>query len=123
MSKQITCTFTITTSKGVMERFKRFLALLHWNSRFGHSSTFAMFLDGDGNDQVTVEPEPGFSKEVNLIGAVGHEVEIAGTNNFSTIAANRDANRYSTASVAVLKRGDEVIQTEYESGVMPEPPK
>lgn len=72
-----TKTFTITTSPGIMRRIERFLALLHHNSRFGHSATFAMPLDGDGEDKVTVEPEPDFAKEVSLIGGVGGSVEIA----------------------------------------------
>lgn len=73
----VTKTFTITTSPDVMKRFERFLALLHWNSRFGHSSIFAMPLDGDGWDKVTISPEPQHAKEVNLIGGVGFDVELA----------------------------------------------
>ncbi len=49
-----TKTFTITTSPKLMKRIERFLALLHFNSSFGHSATFAMSLDGDGCEKVKV---------------------------------------------------------------------
>lgn len=73
----ITKTFNITTSPEVMKCIERFFALLHWNSRFGHSSIFAMPLDCDGSDKVTVDPVPEHAKEVELIGGVGFDVEIA----------------------------------------------
>lgn len=70
-------TFEIETSPEVMERIERFFALLHHNSNFGHSGLFAVFLDGDGADKVTVSPKPRFAHEVDLCGSIGGDVEIA----------------------------------------------
>jgi len=62
-----------------MKRIERFLALLHYNSAFGHSNLFAMHLDGDGSEKVTVTPiTKEFKGEVNLVGGIGGGVEIAG---------------------------------------------
>ena len=77
MNERITRTFEITTSKDVMERFERFLALLHYNSCFGHSGLFAMPLDGDGSDKVTISPRLRFQHEVDLCGGIGGDIEIA----------------------------------------------
>lgn len=38
-----------------MTKIERFLAWLHWNTRWGHSATIAIDCDGDGSDSVTVE--------------------------------------------------------------------
>lgn len=75
--------FTITASPGVMRRIERFLALLHHNSRFGHSATFGMPLDGDGEDKVTVDPTPDYAGEVGMIGSVGGDIEIAYNDSYS----------------------------------------
>ncbi|MEW8048922.1 MAG: hypothetical protein AB2792_19915 [Candidatus Thiodiazotropha sp.] len=75
--QRIKKTFEIETSPAVMERFERFLALLHYNSAFGHSSTFAMALDGDGADKVVISPRPRFKNEVDVTGGIGGDVEIA----------------------------------------------
>ena len=75
--EEVTRTFKITTSPEVMRRFERFLAFLHWNSRYGHSGIFAMSLDGDGAERFTASPAPGHSDEVSLCGGIGHQVGIA----------------------------------------------
>ena len=56
MSK--TRTYTVTGSLEVLAKFERFMAMLHHNSRVGHSATFGMSMDGDGAGEFTVEPEP-----------------------------------------------------------------
>lgn len=91
--KQETRTYTITTSPDVQKRIEKFLALLHWNSRYGHSGTFAMPLDGDGQDTVTVDPEPGYSKQVGNLATVGYDVEIAYDNSFSGLFENTARER------------------------------
>ncbi len=84
MEEEITKTFTITTSPRIMGRIERFFALLHFNGRFGHSGTFGMGLDGDGADHVTVNPmDKKLSPEVNLLGGVGYDVEIARDDSYS----------------------------------------
>lgn len=111
MINKITKTFTITTSTEVMRRFERFLALLHLNSHWGHSATFAMPLDGDGPDRFEVA-DLDFSlvkKDVNLIGNVGHEVEVAYNDSYGTVAKKRDAKRY-TAKDGILYRDGEQIK-------------
>lgn len=72
-------TFTITASPIVLRRIERFLALLHFNSRFGHSGLFAMPLDGDGNEKVHIQPiDKNLMRQVDLLGRIGYDVEIAG---------------------------------------------
>ena len=102
----ITKTFTITANKRVMQRFERFLALLHFNSIFGHSSTFAMPLDGDGEDVFSVYPVPKeYKQDVDLIGGVGLSVEIAYDESYS--GANLDVFKANTwvAKDAILYKG------------------
>lgn len=67
MSEQVTKSFTITASPTVMKRFERFLALLHYNSGWGHSANFVMPLDGDGADRFKVHDfKPGYHKDVDV---------------------------------------------------------
>jgi len=88
--EKITKTFEIEASKEVMERFEKLLAMLHYNSRFGHSSLFGMFLDGDGDDKFTVENiDENRRFGVNAIGAVGYDVEIANSLNYSGLFVDR----------------------------------
>lgn len=72
-----TKTFTITAPPNVLRRIERFLALLHWNSAFGHSSIFAIPLDGDGPERVVVDPVPDYRADVDKLAGVGYDVEIA----------------------------------------------
>ena len=72
-----------TNSEFLMERFERFLALLHHNSNFGHSGLFAMPLDSDGDEKINILPEPKFQNEVDLCGGIIGEIEIARENGFT----------------------------------------
>ena len=82
MEKQ-TKIFTITTSPDLMKRIERFLALLHFNSGFGHSGLFGMFLDGDGCEKVEVSDlDRNLRYEVEAIGGVGYHIEIAGSEGY-----------------------------------------
>ena len=56
MKTDETRTYAITASPDVHRRLERFLALLHYNA--GHSATFGLQFDGDGQDRVVVEPPP-----------------------------------------------------------------
>ncbi len=76
-------TYEINTSPEIHERIERFLAMLHWNSCHGHSGIFAMPLDGDGQDAVTITPTPRFKAEVELISSVGYDVELAFSHSYS----------------------------------------
>lgn len=70
--------FTITTTPNLMKQVERLLALLHYNSIFGHSGLFAMSLDADGIEKISIEGiDPKLAYEVELIGGVGYDVEIA----------------------------------------------
>lgn len=94
LKKTITRTFKITTSPEIMNTIERFMALLHFNSIFGHSSLFGMFLDGDGNEKVTVADIPKYiAKEVETIGGVGYGVEIAHSNGYSGEFIDRNKER------------------------------
>lgn len=84
--QSVTRIFVVKASSAqLMARFERLMALLHFSSSFGHSGTFGMPLDGDGNEKIRVtfeESMPGqelfrFGHEVDLIGGVGYELELA----------------------------------------------
>ena len=105
---KITKTFTITTSREVMKRIEHFLALLHFNSIFGHSGLFAMHLDGDGPEKVRVNDLPRELKDqVNAIGGVGYGVEIANENGYSGkfLDRKRESRWYVRPSATLYKDG------------------
>lgn len=102
MTDKITQTFEITAAPHVMERFERFLALLHHNSRFGHSGLFAMPLDGDGADTVEVSPKPRYGHEVDLCGSIGGGVEIAHDNCYSALNTRPLTHSYVVKTGGVL---------------------
>lgn len=109
-----TRTFTITTSSRVMRRFERFLALLHFNSSFGHSALFGMALDGDGSEKVEVaEVDRTLCHEVDAIGGVGYGVEIACEDRYSGrfIEKSDTRSKYYTGSAANLYKDGEIIKT------------
>ena len=85
MNKE-TKVFEITTDSKIMRRFERFLALLHFNSGFGHSGLFAMALDCDGPEKVEIKNlDEQLSYEVDAIASVGYGVEIARDNSYSGV--------------------------------------
>jgi hypothetical protein len=89
--KKVTKTFTVTATPGVMRRFERFMALLHYNAGFGHSAHFAMFLDGDGWDKFELaEVDKRLKNEVDVIGCVGRDVEIACTDKYIARSFRKD---------------------------------
>lgn len=49
-----TKTFTVTAGKETMLKIERLLSWMHWNTRWGHSGTVAMDVDGDGDEKVDV---------------------------------------------------------------------
>ena len=77
--KKVTKTYTITATEDTLRKFEGFLALLHYNTGWGHSNLFAMPCDGDGHESFNVEPEPDehWRKKVSAIGQTGVTVEIA----------------------------------------------
>lgn len=99
--------FEIETSAAVMERIERFLAFLHHNSSTGHSGLFAMSLDVDGEEKVTVSPKPGFVHEVGLCGGVGGDIEIAVNNGYTVKRmAEMGAHWQVKAAAAVYRDGE-----------------
>lgn len=108
MGKRVKKSFEIETSPDVMKRIERFLALLHHNSSFGHSGLFAMPLDGDGCDKVTVSPKPRFANEVDAIGGVGGGVEIAYDNSYACKNLKEMGSYWHTKPIAGLFKGDEL---------------
>jgi len=87
-----TKTFTVTATPEIMKRFERFMAMLHYNSCFGHSAHFAMFLDGDGWDKFELkEVDKSLKNEVDAIGCVGRDCEIACTDKYMARSFKRDA--------------------------------
>lgn len=108
-----TKTFAITASPTIMKRIERFLALLHFNSSFGHSGLFAMALDGDGNEKVSVDGiDRRLAHEVDLIGGVGYGVEIARDKNYGGAFLDREReNKWYTGPAANLYVNGEVKKT------------
>ena len=104
-----TISVKITASDSVIKCFKRFLALLHWNSRFGHSAYFGMPLDGDGSDKFTAEIEfeedamDEFRKEVQLISSVGSDLEYANENSYSCCSFKPLTHYYHTIPPSTSK--------------------
>lgn len=111
MKKQITKQFEITASPAVMGRIERFFALLHHNSNFGHSATFAMPLDGDGSDKVEISPKPKFAQEVNLIGGVGGLIEIAYDNSYGCCDVKHLSGDWTVKAVPTLIKNGELHKT------------
>ncbi len=106
MSKQITKTFTITAEENVMLRLERFLALLHYNSAWGHSAYFAMPLDGDGPDRFKVHDfQTGYAKDVEYIGSVGYAFEIALNDGYVTKDVKSSARHYVAKDGQLLRDG------------------
>lgn len=79
-----TVVFTITANHVVMERLKRFLARLERNSRVGHSAKVGLFLDGDGQDRLTVdEPAlPSYESEKFRGAGGGHGYEMCAEDHY-----------------------------------------
>ena len=113
---ETTRNFRITTSREVMDRFERFLAFLHWNSRHGHSGMFAMSLDGDGADRFTVSPAPRHASEVSLCGGIGHDIEIANSFGYSGAYMDRErGSRWEVRPIAGLYKNGVLVKTSPDS--------
>ena len=107
MPNLIKKSFEIESIPLVMRRFERFLAMLHYNSAWGHSAMFAMPLDGDGAERFKVSPKPGFRYEVNLVGGIGGTVEIAYDDCYaSKHLANLKSDWVVCPSASLYKNGD-----------------
>ena len=108
-----TRTFTITASAVLLRRIERFLALLHYNSGFGHSGLFAMPLDGDGNEKVKVDGlDRRLAFEVDALGDVGYDVEIARDDSYSGRFLDRKRPaRWYTGPAANLYKDGEIAKT------------
>lgn len=87
--RQETRSYNITSSPGILNRFERLLAMLHWNGRWGHSGIFGMSLDGDGDDGMTVYPEPE-SEGVSGVARAGEGIEMANDNGFHWLPLRGD---------------------------------
>jgi len=108
MSSDVTKVFTITTQPNVMQRIERFFALLHFNGIFGHSNLFGMHMDGDGSEKITIdEIDRDLRYEVNVIGGIGYDVEIASDTGYSGrfINRNRESNWWVGRAAASYKDG------------------
>lgn len=105
--ERIKKTFEIETSPDVMARFERLLAMMHYNSAWGHTATFAMPLDGDGADRMIVSPTPEHRTEVGLIGGVGGSIEVAYDGSFGCCNAKELSSDW-TVKDSILYRDGEV---------------
>lgn len=100
-------TITIRCNEVVWAKLMYFFALLHHNG--GHSGVFGLAFDGDGNDRLTIDPEPAMALRnefnsttttddlrhmVGLSGDVGHELEYASESGYTIAAINRERSIY-----------------------------
>ena len=86
------------------------MALLHWNGKFGHSGTFAMFLDGDGSEELTVTPAPQHKNAVDCIAGVGYDVEIAQDDSYTGLFTDRSrkSSWIVKDSTTIYERGEPI---------------
>ena len=86
----------VTDSSGLIQKFLRLMALLHRAGAVGHSGTFGMSLDGDGNERLLIESDDNnlfmrsVKKGADRVGSVGYDVELATTKGFSGWFRNVD---------------------------------
>jgi hypothetical protein len=79
----ISYSFQIEMDKITAQRFHRLLALLHYNSAWGHSSNFGMFLDGDGSDFFKLKDESVIkAHRKGVDDLTPNDVELAGEDSF-----------------------------------------
>lgn len=112
---EIIKTYTVTfASPHLVRRFERFLALLHFNSGFGHSGLFAMALDGDGDEKITLKNQldKSMGYEVNAIGDVGGHIEIAMDDGYRCDKIDYDSSicKYKVHPSATLYKDREVVK-------------
>lgn len=48
-------TIKVKAQPGLIKRFLKFLSMIAYASRVGHSSFFAIYIDGDGSDKISFE--------------------------------------------------------------------
>ena len=97
------------SSATIKRRFERFLALLHYNSNFGHSGLFGMYLDGDGSEKIQVKNHNNrYMREVDLIGGIGYDIEIVNDNGYSGrfIDSQRECRWVVLRSATMYKNGE-----------------
>lgn len=95
MSQVIEKTFTIKAEPRLMKRFERLLALMSLCSRWGHTGTFGMWVDGDGADRIHVEGDidmDEYRKGVEKISGVGYHVELATDRGYGGTFIDGDRN-------------------------------
>lgn len=100
------------SSQKMVNRFERLLALIHKSSS-GHSSLFAIPIDGDGSDRIMIHGLPeGYIHEADLIAGVGYDVEVALDNSFSGKFINSDKEpKWYTGPAANLYKDGDVVKT------------
>ena len=107
-----TMVFSVQASPRILRRFHRLLALLHYSSSFGHSGIFGMPLDGDGNDEISVEPRPPHQHEVDAVGSVGYDVELATDVGYSGLFKNHQKEcPWASVPTATLFKDGKQIKT------------
>jgi hypothetical protein len=105
--------FTISFSdKSLMERFERFLALLHFNSNFGHSSIFGMEMDGDGSEKIQVKDvNRDYKNGVDLIGGVGYQIELADDHGYKGKFVDGKSHAFYYTKDSSLYKDNEIVKS------------
>ena len=113
MTQRQTRIYAVSASEEVLERFERFLAMLNYNSMWGHSGTFCMPLDGDGSESFIVDMpnDRQFSgvlrKEVELCSSIGGDFEIANTKSFTVKNSKDLGSSWVVKDGKLYKNGEE----------------
>ena len=107
MKKQrIAKTFTIETNPEMMTKIERFMAMIHYNSNWGHTSTFGLPVDGDGGDHINVqEVDDKYRAGVNAIGNVGYPLELALSDGFGAYSIDMDKSFWKARNGKLFRDG------------------
>lgn len=102
--KSKTINYKITAPENVHKRLQAFLAFFHYNG--GHTGTFGMDFDGDGNEFMKVEPAPDrkLARKMHAIADSGQAVECANqSGNYYSIPRDRKIRWYSVDDVGLWR--------------------
>ena len=97
-------TLTIRATPDTLQKFLRFLALMHFNG--GHTGTFAMEFDGDGNERLSVDPPlpREMAAIAQRIGGSGMDVEEAHRWGYTAYSIAADKGYYRIDQFSYDKR-------------------
>jgi len=92
----VEATITLTGSPECVRRILTLLAMIETNGGNGHSGTFGISWDGDGNDKISINGIEDVKKEsaegIRSCSEYGAYAEVVGENNSFYIIKGKDIN-------------------------------